>query len=192
MNKYKILHLDPDEHIILEVRKHWIIFAEQIISLILVVLMPIILVAVLKIFFPAVFSLLSNLSFKTATFFYVIWFLSFWLGFFVKWTKYFLDVWYVTEKRIIDVDQKAIFHREVSNLRFDKIQDVTVEVKGVLATALHFGNIKVQTASEDNTDFFMSFVKNPEEVKRVIFSQHNIVGDNSNNPNLEKDEDINI
>jgi hypothetical protein len=38
--------------------------------------------------------------------------------------------------------------------------------------------VKVQTAAEDSKDFYMTFVSRPEEVKRVIFMQHNIVGDN--------------
>jgi uncharacterized membrane protein YdbT with pleckstrin-like domain len=110
-------------------------------------------------------------------FFYSLWLLFLWASFFVQWTKYYLDVWYVTEKRIIDVAQKKIFDREISNLRFDKIQDVTIDVHGFIPTLLGFGNIKVQTAGEDNKDFMMDTVRHPDEVRRVIFSQHNEIGD---------------
>jgi uncharacterized membrane protein YdbT with pleckstrin-like domain len=100
-----------------------------------------------------------------------------WLSFFINWTKYYLDVWYVTEKRIIAVDQRGIFNRGISNLRFDKIQDVTIDVKGFIATLLNYGNVKVQTAGEDNYEFSMSVVSNPENVRKVIFNQHNEIGD---------------
>jgi hypothetical protein len=57
-------------------------------------------------------------------FFFILWVLTLWIFFFLDWTKYYLDVWYVTQKRIIIIDQKALFDREISNVRFDKIQDV--------------------------------------------------------------------
>jgi hypothetical protein len=118
--------------------------------------------------------------------FYVIWLLAIWLRFFIVWTNYYLDVWYVTEKRIIDVDQKALFNREVSNLRFDRIQDVTLQVRGVVATFLDYGDIRVQTAAEDSTDFYMEQVAHPERVKQVIFAQHNRAG------NISEDKEIGI
>jgi hypothetical protein len=62
-------------------------------------------------------------------------------------------------------------------LRFDKIQDVTVDVHGFIPTLKNFGNIKVQTASEDNLDFIIHTVRKPDVVRQVIFSQHNEIGD---------------
>lgn len=101
---------------------------------------------------------------------------------FIDWTKYYLDVWYVTEKRIIIVDQRKLFDRQMSNIRFDRMQDVSLNVQGVIATFLDFGNIKVQTASEDNTEFIMNTVRHPEEVRRIIFSQHNKISEKKHTP----------
>jgi hypothetical protein len=175
MSNYEELHLDTGERVIIEVRKHWIVFIGRVIFFVLSVFSLPVLYYLSYVFLPVVADFIyANIN--LFSFLYSIWVLMFWLGLFVQWTKYFLDVWYVTETRIIDVEQKTIFHREVSNLRFDKIQDISVEVDGILATFLNYGNITVQTASE-NQDFFISFVKNPEEVKRVIFNRHNEVGD---------------
>jgi hypothetical protein len=174
MTKYEALHLDLNENVILEVRKHWIVFAGHAIGLILSAFLPILLYKVIVIFVPGA----SNIEFPRNgyalfTFFYSIWLLILWISFFVSWTKYYLDVWYVTEKRIIAIDQRRIFNREVSNIRFDKVQDVTVTVKGFIATLLDFGNVQVQTASEDERDFRMTVVRHPQEVRRVIFDQQN-------------------
>ncbi len=182
---YSSLHLDFDENVILEVRKHWIVFFGNAIALLLGAVLPFIILAALKIFVPEILNNFLNMislpgnTFALFTFIYILWILFLWIIFFVEWTKYYLDVWYVTEKRIIDVEQKRIFDREITNLRFDKIQDVTVDVHGFIPTMLNFGNIKVQTAGEDNTDFFMTMVRNPDEVRRIIFSQHNKIGDTS-------------
>lgn len=181
MADYTSLHLDPDEHVILEVRKHWIVFAGHALGLLCAAFMPLIVFAMIKMLVPSllkVVTLPTNINaYAFFLFFYILWLLALWLSFFIDWTKYFLDVWYVTEKRIIDVEQRRIFDREISNLRFDKIQDVTIDVHGFIPTMLNFGDVKVQTAAEDSGDFFLSTVRNPEEVRRVIFSQHNEVGD---------------
>ncbi|MHB1316265.1 MAG: PH domain-containing protein [Minisyncoccota bacterium] len=178
MADYTSLHLDSDEHVLLSVHRHWIVFIGSIISFIFFAGLPIVLYILAHVFsIPFITDISSGPIIKLISIFYMVWLLSFWLSFAITWTKYYLDVWYVTEKRIIDVDQKKIFHREVSNLRFDKIQDVTVEVQGFIATWFDFGNVKVQTAAEDSKDFYMTFVSRPNEVKRVIFMQHNVVGD---------------
>ena len=175
---YEALHLDPEEHIILEVRKHWIVFAGHAVGLLFTGFLPFIILTAIKVFLPNFLNItLPGNNSALFLFFYMLWLLFLWLSFFVEWTKYYLDVWYVTEKRIIIIDQKHLFDREISNIRFDKIQDVTVEVGGFIPTFLKFGNIKVQTASEDNYDFFMTTVRHPEEVRRVIFSPHNEIGD---------------
>ena len=175
-----VLHLDADEHIILEVRKHWIVFVTYALSLLFSGLVPILLVYLFDIIFPNILSIdFSGKNIDLFLFLYCLWFLFLWISFFMNWTKYYLDVWYVTEKRIIAVDQRSIFNRGISNLRFDKIQDVTIDVKGFIPTLLNFGNVKVQTAGEDNYDFSMTAVKDPENVRRVIFSQHNEIGDKS-------------
>jgi uncharacterized membrane protein YdbT with pleckstrin-like domain len=181
MANYQNLHLDPDEHVILEVRKHWIVFVGYALSLLLAALLPFALFAAAKIFLPQFFAAVKipdnfNLP-ALVLFFYSLWLLFLWASFFLQWTRYYLDVWFVTEKRIIDVNQKNIFNREISNLRFDKIQDITVDVRGFVSTLLGFGNIKVETAGEDNMDFVMNTVRRPDEVRRVIFSQHNEIGD---------------
>lgn len=172
-----ILHLEEDEHIIMEVRKHWIVFFGFAFNLIMSALLPFILLVFLRFLYSGVDVSLPGNSLAFFLFLYCLWLLILWISFFIHWTKYYLDVWYVTQKRIIAVDQRSIFDRGVSNLRFDRIQDVTVDVKGFLPTLLNFGNIKVQTASEDNYDFSMTSVRDPGNVKKVIFSQHNVISD---------------
>ena len=171
---YDALHLDAGEKVILEVRKHWIVFLGHASGLLLIAFLPFIFFTFVTTFAPGLLVLtFPGNNAALFLFFYCLWLLALWLSFFVDWTKYYLDVWYVTEKRIIIVDQKYLFDREISNIRFDKVQDVSVDVNGFLPTFLDFGNIRVQTASEDNTEFVMTVVRHPEEVRRIIFSQHN-------------------
>jgi hypothetical protein len=178
MSVYDSLHLDSDERVILEVRRHWIVFFGHAIAVLVGACLPFVLFIIAKTFFSVVFTFsIPGNGHALFTFLYCLWLLVLWISFFLNWTKYYLDVWYVTEKRIIAINQRSTFNREVSNLRFDKIQDVTINVHGVIATFLGFGDVRVQTASEDERDFFLRFVRHPDEVRRIIFNQHNTVHD---------------
>jgi energy-coupling factor transporter transmembrane protein EcfT len=173
MSLFSKLNLDPGETIILEVRRHWIVFISRIVFFLVLFVAPPIIYTLTVAFAPATVTIYAYAYFSMLLFLYSLWLLLLWTGLFIQWTNYYLDVWYITEKRIIDVNQKRIFHREVSNLRFDKIQDISIEVKGIVATFLNFGDLKVQTAAEDSSDFFMVSAARPEEVRKVIFSHHN-------------------
>ncbi len=184
MADYKALSLHENENVIMEVRKHWIVFIGYGVGLIFMACLPIIFLIVASVYIPSIFSHISGSVYSLFSFAYMLWVLSLWIFFFLDWTKYYLDVWYVTGQRIIVIEQKALFDRQVSNVRFDRIQDVSVNVDGVIATFLDFGNIVVQTASEDNTKFTITTVRHPEEVRRVIFSQHNTHNTSPSKPTL--------
>lgn len=181
-----MLNLDTEEKIILEVRKHWFVFLWNILGLLVSVFAPAVLYFLALIFTPPDIQSIVSKYTSLILFIYAIWLLIVWIAFFIQWTNYYLDVWYVTEKRIIDVNQKGIFHREISNLRFDKIQDISIEVKGLIATMLNFGDIEVQTAAEDSSEFTMRNARNPEGVRRVIFSQHNMEAERPRQVTIEK------
>jgi uncharacterized membrane protein YdbT with pleckstrin-like domain len=93
-----------------------------------------------------------------------------WLYAFLIWIDYFFDVWIITNERVINIEQKGLFVRAVSELKFSRIQDVTSEVSGMLPTILNFGDVKVQTASEE--DFFLfRRVPDPYHVKDIIMER---------------------
>lgn len=69
---------------------------------------------------------------------------------FITWVDYWLDMWIITNERIIDIEQKGLFRHEISEFGLDKIQDVTVESPGLLATFLRYGKISVHTAGDQS------------------------------------------
>lgn len=87
--------------------------------------------------------------------------------FFRTWLDYYLDAFIVTSERIVRIEQRGLFDRIVSSLRLDRIQDITVETKGVLSTFMKFGTINVQTAGEQER-FTFTTIPNPEAVKQAI------------------------
>lgn len=90
-----------------------------------------------------------------------------WTAFFVGWTNYYLDVWVITNRRILDIEQHSFFTREVSEFRLDRVQDITVQVRGLLAEFFDFGDVHVQTAGKAH-EFIISSAPHPYRVKEVI------------------------
>jgi uncharacterized membrane protein YdbT with pleckstrin-like domain len=170
---YKILQLDQNETVVLEVRKHWIVFVRHIATAFIFAVVPNIAFQLLLDFAPTKLTEIIGPYQPAIFFFYYLWLLFIWLVLFVQWTNYYLDVWFVTTSRIINAEQKGIFHREVSNVHFDRIQDVSVEVKGIYATFLKYGTVRVQTAAQDSTDYVMSHAAHPDNVRKVLFDLHN-------------------
>ena len=86
--------------------------------------------------------------------------------FFEMWLEYWLDAWIVTNFRLIDINQIGLFRREHSEIPLSRIQDISIETNGVLATFLGYGNIRIQTAGED--DFHGRTMPNLDEVKNCL------------------------
>ncbi len=96
-----------------------------------------------------------------------IWFLVLWLVFFYHFTMYTLDVWIVTDRRIIDSTQHGFFNRTISELHTGRVQDVSVHIDGLVQTFFHFGDIQVQTAGTEEKFKFIQ-VPHPEKIKNEI------------------------
>jgi len=58
---------------------------------------------------------------------------------------WYFSVFIVTDQRFIQITQKGLFHRGVSDVGLHQIQSINYEVAGLQATLLGFGTIKIQT-----------------------------------------------
>lgn len=180
--------LDPHEAIILRGRRHWFILALRLLPLVPFVLIPLLIFGILAAMPTQANSLIKMVGNGSsfAVFILFSWFLFVWIGAFIIWTDYFLDVLVVTNKRIINIEQKALFSREIASLRLDKIQDITIDINGILATFLSFGNIRIQTAGEQE-EFLIRFIQNPEVLKNVILKEHDRVVEELREVRIAKD-----
>lgn len=161
--------LNPNEQIVLIVRKHWIAILGQVMVLVFAALAPLAIFVALPIFVPSFPGWGTAHLIYLATFLYSILLMVSWLTFFFAWTKYHLDIWVVTTHRIFIVEQQSMFNREISSLTLDKIQDLTIELEGFLSTMLKFGTILVETAGE-HKNFEFTNARNPEAIKVAINS----------------------
>lgn len=84
------------------------------------------------------------------------------------WTDQYLDVWVITDRRIVAIDQKRLFVRNIGSFRLERLQDMNIEIPGFLATMFDYGNIEAQTASGSEEEFSARYLPKPREIKAVI------------------------
>ncbi len=82
-----------------------------------------------------------------------------------------LDVVRITDKRVIDVDQKGFFNRNIATIRLEDIQDVTIQSSGIFATLLGFSDLNIQSAGHLN-EFIVRGLKDPEQIRSTILEMH--------------------
>jgi hypothetical protein len=157
----------PDEHIITVARKHWFIFLVEIIGLLMLFIIPFFFIPFIAIFIAAgggAVAVPPGLGF----FFASLWALILWQMLFARWTNMYYDVWIVTNWRIIDIDQKGFFRRNVATLlNLDHIEDITTEVGGLFGTLFNYGSVQVQTAAASR-EFVMDNINSPRKVEQII------------------------
>ena len=158
------IKLAPDEEVVLRCRKHWFVYAIDVFVLFILFVLPYL---GFKLTGLSESIDLEGRTYHLIVFLYTAWFLLLWTYFFVVWTRNYLDQWVLTNKRVISINQVSLFHREVTNSHYEKVQDVTTEVKGVVQTMLGFGDIHIQTAGEDH-EIVIDDIPNPNKVKQVI------------------------
>lgn len=163
----------PDQHanekVLRVIHRHWF----NILSHFLVILIFSFLLAASFLVFPLLFPEMS-LSVNARFFLFIenTFFLFIWLFGFLIWIDYYFDVWIITNERIINIEQKGLFVRQVSELNLNKIQDITTTVEGVLPTVLNYGDVSIQTAGAENRFLFRQ-VPDPYQIKDVVMKLAN-------------------
>ena len=146
-------------------RRHWIVPVKIIVNTVLFFLLPII----LWFFFGGYLEvfLVKDLGRAIFIIFLSIYYLSIWLFFYHTLIDYWLDVWIVTTRRILHIEQRGLFYRTIAELELSRIQDLTSSVRGIVPTFLGYGTIFVQTAAE-LPRFIFRQIPNPETVRAKI------------------------
>lgn len=162
------IHLEHDEEILLVVRKHWFILFCDVIWPILLLIVP------TSVYLFAGDRVLEttmlvefHYKYAAALFLISLWALLAWMMLFLVWTDYYLDMWIVTDRRVITIDQQGFFRRKIASFRYEQMQDIQIDINGIIATLLDFGNIRAQTAGHE-VDFKIIGAPDPREIKATI------------------------
>jgi uncharacterized membrane protein YdbT with pleckstrin-like domain len=165
-NAAKLKEIAEKEKIIKIVHRHWFNIAIQFVSVIMMAVFLIAASVLASTFIP----ILQERNFGNLALFVESMLAIFiWIyGFFV-WIDYYFDIWIITDERIINIEQKGLFVRDMSEVKYSRIQDVTAEEKGLIATMLDYGDVYIQTAAETERFIFRK-IPNPYGIKDMIMN----------------------
>jgi len=170
-NTYE-LGLRNGEYLASIMRKHWFVLFLKVIPFKILFAIPLLVLF----FIPA--SGLADTDIAIIIFFSALWMLVLLMVIFTIWTNYFLDIWIVTNQRIIDIEQKSLFNREVKTLRMETVQDIQTDKVGILQEFLNFGTLRVQTAGTGGTDAKIVGIPNPNYERDIIMREVHIINTN--------------
>lgn len=165
MIRFHLPHAEADEKIIMLLRRHWFIMLARILFWALAALLPVIFYFVFADIFGGFFT--NEAMYPLFILFVATYYLYIWLFAFNSFVDYYLDVWIVTNKRIINIEQKGLFYRQTSEQRLFRIQDVTSELEGFFSTIVNYGDVIIQTAAKEQK-FIFKQVADPQGVAKKI------------------------
>jgi hypothetical protein len=167
---FEKIQFEPDEEILQIVRKHWFIIVTELAVTLVLLFLPFFALAIFALFPPDIISANFALREYSAIIAFILigWsIISIMIGF-GTWTHYYLDLWIITDRRIILIDQIGFFHRNVSIFRLERLQDIEFYVRGFIPTLLNFGTLRAQTAGAFESNFKTSGLPDPRGLQATI------------------------
>ncbi len=158
---------DDDEQIILLTRKHLITNLKWIFISCFLVFVP---------FVWGEFPLISGVDMTTKLGLSGVWYLGLGLYVLENMLLWYYTVYIVTDERIVNVDFYELFYKSVDMTFIRNIEDVNYKQVGILTGVFDYGDVTIQTASEQKTidkgkedsSFSFDSVPNPDGVVRIV------------------------
>lgn len=167
-----MIQLHPGERIVKIVRRHWYALVVGCLTLVAIAILPGLILIGMDLFSSQVQTYIVS-HWEIFAFIYGSWLLILWVLGAIVWTNFYLDVLVVTTDRVVDIQQVSLFARNIAELQMASLQDMRVDVIGLLPTMLHFGNLQLQTAGSTR-EFMIKDIPHPLEVKNIIAEQHDL------------------
>lgn len=138
------------------VYKHWIVFFWHFLKISVVVALPIFASCSFGFCWQGLWgpTVFWSLIFIGAVFIIRRW---------IIWRK---DILIITNQRIIDINQKNLFDKEVAEISFYKMRDIIYKVKGILATVFDFGRIELHLVG--GSILVLERVPNPRKIQEIL------------------------
>lgn len=168
--------LEPGENVIASVRKHPLIFVGNLIPYALLAWIPTLLPGVLE-FLVSQGGSLAAIAQAFAEhdawvrFVVGVFWLFIWMGAFSIFTDFYLDHLIITDHRLVRIEQRGFWDREISSLHLNRVQDVMTDVNGILPSILGYGILSVETAGDDRDRFKMRGLRDVGHLRDLIMKE---------------------
>ena len=168
------LNLHADEQILFVVRHHWAGFLAAIGLFLAMFVFPLLIIFVGKLIAANQFSQYYSFLVMGLSGYYLF-LLTFLFG---SWLDFYYDVIFITGERILNVNQKGLLAREISELRLEQVQNVSAQMEGFLRSYFNYGNLIIETAGKGTSEdpaqhglqgyFNINDIPDPNRIARVI------------------------
>ncbi len=149
-------------------RRHPITFLPSFLIFLLMLAVPVIVYLLINNLYPNILDpLASKILFPLATLSASIYYLGTCLFFYFRFIEFYLDIWIVTNDRIVSINQKGLFSQTISEMDLYRIQDVTVVVNGFFPSIFKYGDVQIKTASQ-NIKIIFKNVPKPNEIREAL------------------------
>lgn len=155
----------PGEQVLHVIHRDAFIALKRVLLFVVLLALPVALLLMINNLFPALTQ--HALAWPTIVISASGYLLFIWLLFFFSMVDYALDLWVITDRRIIDVRQSGFFSRTVAEQNISRIQDVSSNTSGFWPTIFKYGNVSIQTAGQQGK-FHFEEIAHPDKIRDVL------------------------
>jgi hypothetical protein len=152
----KLDNLRSWEKVELVLRRHWIVFVILWLHAFVWLIINIILYSLFW----------AQLWVNIFTLIYLMWFIVF---IYIEWINHELDMYVITNSRIIWIEQIGFLNREVSQCALNDVQEVNSKTKWFFANMLNYWDLTIQTAW-NASNFRMEYVPDSLKASRQVLN----------------------
>lgn len=150
-------NLKEGEFIKMEIRRHWIVYIFIVLYFIFWVII-------------SAFSLITFWFEFFTTMLNIIFWLFFSIFLYVEWLNHELDLYLVTNNRVIWVEQISWMDRNTRECNLWKIQETNSKTKGILSNIFNYGTLSIQTAWTNINNLQMDFCPDTIQQGRKVMN----------------------
>lgn len=165
MHLSALMKQKPYEHVVYVLRRHWLTFMPTTVIFLVLLPLPWAVFFLFDTLFPT--FLQGPLVFILATLVTSIYYVGTVLFFYSHFVEFYLDTTIITNDRVIDAEQHGLFSRSISEVDLYRVQDVTTNMHGFLATIFDYGDVIIKTASEAGTVVAQA-VAHPNKIRKDL------------------------
>lgn len=149
---------EPEEQVLMVLRRH------------LLTNIPWVVIALVGWFLPVGIMLIPfwatvPLPFRLVTI--VVWYLVVIGYMFEGFLTWYFNVFIITDQRIVDIDFFSLIYKKMSTTKFDRVEDISFTLSGLLGVIFDFGRVDVQTAGE-LPNFDLRDIPHPQIVTQFL------------------------
>lgn len=160
----KFLEQEPDEHIELFLRQHWVTNVGWIFTALVGIILPF--------FLPLVtpyldLSLLLDNAPQAGLAMFVLWYLFILVFILERYLFWYFNIYIVTNQHLVDIALQSLLSRNITEIRLDDVQSASSRISGIIRSLFNFGDVIIETAAESQDIRFLA-VPRPDFVADKI------------------------